>query len=136
MPAAAIVSGLLLCVIAAVGYFGSTADKPSPTALIPAIFGLPLMLCGALALVEKYRKHAMHVAAAIGLLGAIGALGRGLPKIGDFFATDPDVNTRPVLMILLMAAVCVVFVGLCVHSFIQARKRQAAQSPEPPEQMS
>ena len=109
------------------GYFSSPDATPSKTALIPAAFGLVLLLFGVVALSERWRKHAMHGAAAVGLLGLVMAGGRGAMKIGSLFSNDPDVNKRPVISVLLMAVICFVFLAFCIKSFIAARRRQAAQ---------
>ena len=64
-------------------YFGSSDANPSKTALIPAVFGVLLLGCGLAALQPTWRKHAMHVAVSVALLGALAASGRGvtaLPK--------------------------------------------------------
>lgn len=103
------------------------AKKKSVTALIPAFFGIGLVVCGVLALKESLLKHAMHGAATIGLLGAIAGGGRGAMGIGKFLSGDPSLNQRSFLFVWLMAILCAVFVVLCVRSFIAARKRQAAE---------
>ena len=69
----------------------------------------------------------MHVAAAVGLIGVLAAGGRGAMKIGALFSADPSVNKRPIVMVLLMAVVCLLFLVFCVKSFIDARRRQAAE---------
>ena len=76
-----IVFGILLVALAAFGYLGSPAESRSPTALIPLGAGIPLLLCGLVALNERYRKHAMHVAAGFALLGTVAAGGRGIPGL-------------------------------------------------------
>lgn len=95
------------------------------TALIPAFFGAALLVLGALALVEGLRMHAMHVAALLGLVGfalpayrLVASLAKGdafeLVKHGELGA---------------MSGLCLVFLVLCVKSFIDARiarkKREA-----------
>lgn len=111
--------------IAAAEAAGEEAPKParSKTAMIPVLFGFPLLICGTLALNEKWLKHAMHGAAMVGLVGALGGLIRGimvLAKGGD------DINMRAVTFSLLLGAICAVFVFLCVKSFIATRKRREA----------
>jgi hypothetical protein len=100
--------------------------KRSVTALIPAFVGIPLLLCGFLALNESRRKHAMHAAVMIGLLGALAGAGRGAMGLGKFFSGDPTLNQRAFLYVWAMAIICAVFVFLCVRSFIQVRKRRLA----------
>ena len=99
------------------------------TALIPAGFGIGLLICGFLALNEARLKHAMHGAAMIGLLGFLAGAGRGGMNLGKFFAGDPELNMRSFVFVWLMAIICAVFVALCIRSFINARKaREAAEA--------
>ena len=112
--------GSLLVALGIVGYVG--AETKSITALFPAFVGVVLWICGVLAAKESLRMHAMHIAATVGLLGALLGWGRGLMKISVLFSEEG--NKRAVVMVLLMAVICTVFVGLCVQSFIAARKRQ------------
>ncbi len=133
-----IVFGIILIGVGLVAYFGSSpkvelrSDETSQlegtspvskklpiTALIPAFFGAPLLICGLIALNEKYVAHAMHAAACAGLLGSLGGLSnsvRGLLKDAP--------NYRAISYSLIMGVVCTVFVALCVQSFIQARRRR------------
>jgi hypothetical protein len=124
MPAITLAFGAVLCALGLWGYLGSAPDKQSVTALIPAFFGLGLIVCGLLAF--KWLKHAMHAAATIGLIGFIAAAGRGLPKLGSAISDDPTIHRAP-RMVLLMAVICLAFVITCIGSFIAARKRRAAQ---------
>jgi hypothetical protein len=116
--------GVILCAIGLFGYFGSTAENPSPTALIPAGFGVLLAVLGLVAHKPSARMHAMHAAAAVGLIGFLLAGGRGFMKLGNAASDDISI-ARPARMVLLMAVVCLVYVGLCVWSFISARRRRA-----------
>lgn len=106
----------------------ASAGKRPVTALIPAIVGVLLTICGGLALKESMLKHAMHGAAMVGLLGAIAGAGRGAMGLGKFFSGDPDLNRRSFLFVWLMAIICGVFVALCVRSFIATRKRREAEA--------
>ena len=128
-----ILCGGLLVLVGAIGY--GTAEpvdgKVSPTALFPAIFGAILVVCGALAFNDKRRKHVMHLAAMVGVLGVIGGfmpLVRQYSKTGEFDPTKPSAISG-----ILMILICGIFVWLCVGSFIAARKgREAnAQPPSP-----
>jgi hypothetical protein len=108
--------GIVLIVLGVGGYFGT--DRVSPTALIPAAFGLLLVIFGALARDEKRRKMAMHIAVTVGLLAFLGdvitMLSRGLIE-------------KPAALIAqsIMAVLTAVYVGMCVKSFIDARRRRA-----------
>ena len=63
--------GLALIALGIIGYIAT--DAVSVTALIPAFFGIVLMILGWVARNERYRKHAMHVAAVVGVVGFVGA---------------------------------------------------------------
>ena len=117
-----IIIGLLLMALGAGGYFGG--GQASMTALIPAFFGLPIALLGVLALKEKLRKHAMHGAVLLGLLGFVGALMR---PVKNLFGEEPFELNLATGSQLVMALICLVFVVLCVRSFIAARKSREAQ---------
>ena len=98
-------------------------ENQSVTALIPAFFGVPLVVLGALASSSPgARKHAMHAAMVIGLLGFLGAA-RGLPSLPAVF-TNPDEVARPTAVIVqsVMAILCLVYVILGIVSFVKARK--------------
>jgi uncharacterized membrane protein len=112
--------GIVLAVMGVAAYF--LTQQVSITALIPAFFGLPLLLLGWMALQEKWRKNAMHAAAMLGLLGFLGAafsLARSLSPVfsGGTIERPPAAITQA-----LMTVICAVFVGLCVKSFIDARR--------------
>jgi hypothetical protein len=100
--------------------------KPSPTALIPAAIGVVLVLCGLLAFKESLRKHVMHLAVIVGLVGAIGGfmpLIRQYNKSGSFNPAKPSAISGEIMIL-----VCAVFVGLCVKSFIDARKARQVKA--------
>jgi hypothetical protein len=126
MPIVSIVFGALLIALGVWGYSESNLEGALKlTALIPAAVGVILALAGVAALKERYLKHAMHAAATAGLLGFLLAAGRFIPK-----AVREGVDTSNVATVStgLMMVLCLVFVGLCVNSFIQARRRRAART--------
>jgi uncharacterized membrane protein (GlpM family) len=118
MGSYAIGAGLILIGLGGWGYLGAEPEHQSMTALIPAFFGAALALLGCLALKDNLRKHAMHAAAALGLLGIIAAV-IGL-VIG--YNRSGSLQTRGAMASGGMALVCAIFVVLCVRSFIQVRK--------------
>jgi hypothetical protein len=113
--------GLLLIALGLGAYFGTGQEHA--TALIPAYFGAPLLLLGLVALNAKLRKHAMHVAVIVGLLGFLGAL-YSLRRFSEAF--EPEKVTATVVK-LAMAILCALFVALCVRSFIAARRSRRQQ---------
>ena len=124
MAKLAIGYAVLLIAIGLCFYFGTGAT--SVTALIPTFFGLPILLCGILALKDSFRKHAMHFAVMLALLAFLGASIRALPALPALIggtAAHPSANVAQ----LLMAALSLLFVILGVKSFIDVRKaRQRA----------
>ncbi len=120
MPSTAIVSGILLILIGIIGYVFSIIDgNTSWTALIPAAFGLVLDILGIAAKqMESLRKHLMHAAVIVGLLGFLIPAGRLLTKMGDIKVS------LAVFSQAAMAVVCLVFVILSILSFIKARRER------------
>ncbi len=115
--------GVVLVVLGVGGYFGT--DMVSPTALIPAAFGLLLIIFGALARDEKRRKMAMHIAVTIGLLGFLGTVS-GLVDLPTLMSGGTVARPAAVISKSIMAVLMAVYVGMCVKSFIDARRRRAA----------
>ena len=113
--------GILLSLLGLGGYILSGAA--SGTALIPLAFGLPLIIAGIIAKKESLRKHAMHAAATVALLGAIGGLVRPIMQLVKGEAIPMNAATFSQVS---LAVLCIVFVVLCARSFVQARKAQAA----------
>jgi hypothetical protein len=114
----AIYCGVLLIIVGVVGYFyGMSIGHASPTALIPAAFGLLLTILGFVARAkDNLRKHIMHVAVLVGLIGFILPAGRLLINYATFTWSAATISQ------LAMAVICLVFVILCVKSFIDARR--------------
>jgi len=122
---------LALIAIGIYGFSSATPDEvtgeKSKTALIPAFIGGALLLCAIIVIAkESLRKHVMHLAAMIGLLGAIGGL---MPAYRQVFVKhkDFDIMAPAVKNGLIMSLICLIFVGLCVKSFIDARKARTAK---------
>jgi uncharacterized membrane protein YeaQ/YmgE (transglycosylase-associated protein family) len=116
MPQLTIVFAAALILLGLVGYFGTGTG--SPTALIPAVFGAVLLVCGLAALRGKWRQHAMHVASASALLGFVGAV------VGLILRAN-QAGATAIASQALMAALCGVYFGLCLKSFLDARARRS-----------
>lgn len=115
--------GLALAALGVGGYLAT--GQASLTALIPLAFGLLLLICGVLARREPLRRHAMHAAAVLGLLGFLGPL-RVLPQMLALLGGDAVPHRAAVLDQLVMMIVCGVFLALCIRSFVAARRARAA----------
>jgi hypothetical protein len=118
MASTTLLFGILLTVLGLAGY--ALTGGASVTALIPALFGLALVGLGLVARKEHLRKHAMHAAAAVALLGFAGAV---FPFFRGITAgrTDLAVLSQGAMVVLTG-----VFVALCVKSFIDARRSRVA----------
>jgi hypothetical protein len=115
--------GVAFIVLGVAGYVGS--GMASPTALIPAAFGVVFCILGALARDENKRKHAMHAAALLGLLAVLGSA-RGLARIGAVLSGEPVERPAAVIAQSIMALLGIVFVALCIRSFRDARRSRVA----------
>ena len=109
----------VLLIILGAGFYLGTGSK-APTALIPAWFGVALGLFGLLAISpsEGRRKLFMHINVTIGLLGFLGAAGRAIFAMTS--GRTPD--QIAIIAQLLMAGLLLIYVILCVRSFIAARR--------------
>ncbi len=116
--------GLVLIALGLGSYFGT--GRASVTALIPAFFGLPLLLLGLVALKERMRTIAMIIAVVIGLLGFAGTIS-GLMKLPVLLTGSELDRPAAVAVQAAMAIVCFVFVLLSVWSFINTFRAGAAQ---------
>ncbi len=123
MPQTAIAFGVVLSLIG-VAFFAATGAA-SPTALIPAFIGILMILAGAVARREGLRRHGMHAAALVGTLGFLGCL-PGLARLPSLLGAAPVLRPLAVVEQSLTAAVCLVFVALCVRSFVKARRARTA----------
>ena len=121
MARTTIVVGITLIVLGVVGYIGTAAA--SVTALIPAMFGVMFGLLGWIALNEQYRKHAIHMAAAVGVVGFLGSV-RGLMGLMDLISGAEVERPIAVVSQSVMAVLTAVFVSLCLKFFMAARRKR------------
>lgn len=121
MPSTTIIFGVLLILLGIIGYvYGMMNGNASVTALIPSFFGLLIAILGFFALTsEKLRKHLMHVAMLVALVGFIVPAWRVLSRIGEISLSAAIVSQ------ILMSVICLVLVILGVKSFIDARRSGA-----------
>lgn len=121
MPVITIVIGSALTILGMAGFILTGSEHP--TALIPLGFGTFFELFGALALSPKFRKHAMHAAAALALIGVLGAFPGVIGGIKWLMGTPPA-QPAAVYSKVLMFLLCAMLEALCVNSFIQARRNR------------
>lgn len=139
MARIAVVVGAVLGVYGILSY--TTGDTKSPTALIPTGFGVAFVVLGFLAANEKARKHAMHLAALVALIGFLGGAAMGFPKIPALVSGSIKENLLPekaraaenaARSQIILAIVCLFFFGMSVNSFVQARLARKKASSETP----
>lgn len=121
MPGLAIAIGIILVLQGVLTYFVAAVDARSLTAFIPSLFGGLLVVCGFIAKKPDLRKHAMHAAAGVSLIGLLGALSRAVPAIINGKAIGLAIGSQ-----LFMAVLLVIFLVLCIRSFIAARRAREA----------
>ena len=125
MPSTSIAFGALLILVGIIGAISAVSNgKDFKTALIPAVVGIILLLLGLVARSkENLRKHLMHAAVIVALIGFLGAI--FAPGIRNAVTTGHVGDYTSFLAQIAMALLCLVFVILCVKSFIDARKARS-----------
>lgn len=123
MPQITVLLGVVLALVGIVFYLATGAE--SVTALIPTVFGVVIAVCGVLVIARPtWRKHAMHAAVAIALIGAIAAGGRMIQALAGGGEWNAAIWEQ-----LIMVVLCLVYVGLGVKSFIDARRARQGELP-------
>ena len=121
MAKVTLVFAVLFIVLGLVGFI--TTGSSHPTALIPAALGLLLGIFGALSLGPNpsRRKLFMHINVTLGLLGFLGTV-MGFIQWFQMLAGATVKNPPATESKAIMAILCLLYVALCVRSFIAARK--------------
>lgn len=122
MAKVSLVFAVLLISLGLGSYFGTGSQHP--TALIPTWFGLALGLFGLLAMSPDpgRRKLYMHINVTIGLLGFLGAAVRAITSYGHARSEGIEPDKIALGAQLTMAGLLLIYVLMCVRSFIEARR--------------
>jgi hypothetical protein len=112
-------AGILLILLGSVGF--AVSDGASWTALIPAFVGIPMFVFGFFGERENLRKHMMHAAAGLSLLGFLGTVG-GIVKSLSLLTGGTVERPQAAIVQAVMAIICLGFLILAVKSFIDARR--------------
>ncbi|HQZ38863.1 MAG TPA: hypothetical protein PLH72_07465 [Vicinamibacterales bacterium] len=119
MPFTTRLVGLILMLIGIGTYL--LTGRTSVTALIPAFFGVVFVGLAYVARNEAARRHAMHAAVALALIGVLGTLGRAIPAVAAGQLMRPAVLAQ-----LVTAVVLGIYVWMGVRSFIAAQRARQA----------
>lgn len=122
MAKVSLVFAVLLAALGLISYVGTGSRHV--TALIPLWVGILLGLFGWLAISanEGRRKLFMHINVTIGLLGFLAAGGRAVQSYSHAHANGTQPDSIALASQCTMAGLLLVYVLLCVRSFISARR--------------
>jgi hypothetical protein len=115
MPSVTRLAGFLLILLGIGGYLGT--GRTSITAMIPAFFGAVFLILAMVARKPEARKHVMHAAVALALVGALAVIPRIVSGVSAGQSTRPAVLSE-----IAMAVILLLYVALGVRSFIEARR--------------
>lgn len=120
MAGTTITFGTLLILLGVVGYVATGAV--SITALIPAFFGIVFALLGLLARNDGLRKHVMHAAAVLALVGLVATVRVFFGPLPTLLAGGEVARPAAVISQAIMAVLSLGFLVLCIKSFRDARR--------------
>ena len=122
MAKVTLVFAALLIALGLAGFLGTGSQHP--TALIPTWFGVALAVFGLLAMSpsEGRRKLFMHINVTIGLLGVLGAGARAMQSYIHASSSGLAPDKIALASQVTMAGLCLVYMILCINSFIAARR--------------
>lgn len=113
--------GLALMAVGIGGYV--LTDMTSPTALIPAAFGLVISMLGYYGRQEATRRTAMHLSMGIALAGLLGSI-RGLWSLPALLSGAETARPAAVISQSAMAVILLVYLAMGFKSFRAARIRK------------
>ncbi|MGP6173513.1 hypothetical protein [Corynebacterium sp. A21] len=124
MPRTTIGLGVILIALGVIAYIATSFV--SWTALIPAILGAVVLICGLIGL--KNPKIGIHIALVVAILGILGTF-MNVIQLGDVFAGTAE---RPAAVIVsaITFVLLIIYVIVGVRSFITARRWKDAAAAE------
>ncbi len=122
MAKVTLVFAVLLIALGLAGYLGT--GSAHVTALIPTWIGLALGIGGLLAISpsESRRKLFMHINVTVGLLGFLGGAAEAVRGYAHARSLGVDPDLIALGSKLTLAGLMLIYVFLCVKSFIDARR--------------
>jgi hypothetical protein len=121
MAKVTVLFGVLLIILGLAGYL--LTGHQYPTSLIPVAFGILLITFGSMAETPESRRRMlfMHIAVTVGLLGFL-ATAPALVQVVQLFKGKLFPYPAAVEEKAAMSALLLIYVLLCVRSFIAARR--------------
>jgi amino acid transporter len=117
----------ILMIVLGVSSFVMTGAA-SATALIPAFFGIAFIGLGVFGIKkEAMRKHVMHAALLLAILGIGGSFGGLINVLGVLGGNELERPSASYAQ-AIMALICIYFVIAGVRSFINARKKSDSET--------
>ncbi len=104
--------GAILVVVGVMAYIAT--EFASVTALLPALLGIVIGVCGIVAARIEASQHAIHAALVVALLGLLGSL----QPLGGLADAEPAAITSLVAVLVLA-----VYLAVAVRSFLGARQK-------------
>jgi len=111
--------GVILVVIGVGGYVASS--YASATALIPAAIGVLIGLLGLMARNDQWRRHAMHAAMGIALVGIFGTFAGLVTVLAAIAGNTLGAAGLAPMSKALTATVLIGYLAMGVRSFVHAR---------------
>jgi hypothetical protein len=125
MPKLTLWYALVLIALGLIGYFGM--GRQSITALIPAFFGIAVLVTALLARKESTRRHAMHAAVVLAVLAFAGTV-MGIPKTITLLGGGEIARPTAVIVQAIMAVLSLAYILIAVKSFVDARRTRTVST--------
>ena len=106
MPFLTVLTGLLLIAAGVGGFAAAGFETRALTALIPAVFGVLIALCGGAAFRQERRKGMLRIATVLGIVGFLVPAGR----LGMVIAKGTFELNLGTSMLIAASAICLLFV--------------------------
>ena len=122
MPKVTLVIGILLTLLGVISYFLS--DGSSLTALIPAAFGVVFIALAQVAKKESVRKHTMHFAIGLAMIGFLWVAVRAFGPFATMVQGGSVERSGAIIAQVIMAVLCFILVAYGIRSFVEARRKK------------
>lgn len=123
MPRVTLTIGILLTLLGVISYFLS--GEASLTALIPSVFGVIFVAVAQIARKESLRKHAMHFAVGLAMVGFLGVAVRAFGPFATLVGGGTVEHPGATVAQIIMAVLCFILVAYGIRSFVEARRRKS-----------